>query len=415
MKEKNKLNQGVNHKWQLKILLLCWEYPPNVVGGLSNHVFHLANQMACQGHEVHVLTAGKDTLYGYEMTDKVHVHRVKPINEHDDHFLSWIGGLNLAMAFKGEQLAEEIKFDIIHAHDWLVGAAAIALKKVLEIPLLTTIHATEYGRNNGIHNRIQRFIHEREKSLISSAEQLIVCSDYMKESLTSIFHIEEKKAAVIPNGIEPASISLKADEIFPELNGRKYIFSIGRMVKEKGFETLLKAAQIVKERNQDYFFVTAGKGPMLDTYQRQVKDLNLSNYLVFVGNVSEEERDALIHGSEIVVIPSLYEPFGIVTLEAMIQEKPVIVSNTGGMKGIVKHTQTGLVMTPGDPESLLKQIDFIRNNGKIAKEMGLKGGKAARSLYGWPRIAAETTRVMEDTILNIRANANGTPNNLTKV
>ncbi|MDV2687458.1 glycosyltransferase family 4 protein, partial [Alkalihalophilus lindianensis] len=81
--------------------------------------------------------------------------------------------------------------------------AAIALKDVLELPLLTTIHATEYGRNNGIHTNIQRFIHKREEQLMFASEQLIVCSDYMKDFLMTIFRVAEKRIAVIPNGIEP--------------------------------------------------------------------------------------------------------------------------------------------------------------------------------------------------------------------
>ncbi|WP_066385515.1 glycosyltransferase family 4 protein [Neobacillus mesonae] len=406
--EKAKLNHQSVHQWQLKILLLCWEYPPNVVGGLSRHVFCLAVQLAGQGHEVHVLTAGNGRLPGYEKTNGVHVHRVNPINAHDEHFLVWIGGLNLAMAFKGEQLAEELKFDLIHAHDWLVGAAGIALKEVLGIPLLTTIHATEHGRNNGIHNEIQQFIHEQELALMSASEEMIVCSQYMKESLMNIFHIEEKKMMVIPNGIEPPRNEIEEESVFPELTKRKYIFSIGRMVKEKGFETIIKAAEMAKEREYNYFFIVAGKGPLLETYKRQVEERGLAQQVAFIGSVTDEERDALIKGSEMIVVPSVYEPFGIVALEGMIQDKPVIVSNAGGMKGIVRHLQTGLLMNPGDAQSLLDQIGFLVNNRKTACEIGINGGKVARGLYGWGRIAAETSRLMEDMVLNTRANMNET-------
>ncbi len=412
--EKADLYQESIHKPRLNILLLSWEFPPNVVGGLSRHVFSLAGQLAKQGHNVHVLTAGSGHLQGYEQTRDVHVHRVKPINEHDHQFLAWVGGLNLAMAFKGEQLAEDIRFDLLHAHDWLVGAAAIALKDVLELPLLTTIHATEYGRNNGIHTNIQRFIHKREEQLMFASEQLIVCSDYMKDFLMTIFRVAEKRIAVIPNGIEPPLIQSRSLTVFPELTNRKYIFSIGRIVKEKGFETIIEAAEMAKDREQNYFFIIAGKGPMLDTYRRQVKEKDLAGYVSFIGYVTDEERDILIQNSEMMVIPSLYEPFGIVVLEAMIQAKPVIVSNEGGMKGLIKHLQTGFMMNPGDAESLLEQMEFLRNHPTIANEIGTKGCQVARSLYGWKRIAAETSRLMGDTILNTRVNTKGNSQKILK-
>lgn len=390
--------------WKFKILMLSWEYPPNVVGGLARHVYGLTVQLAEMGHEVHVLTAGHGDSPSFEKIKGVNIHRVNPVNEQDDHFLSWVGGLNLAIAYKAEQLAEEIKFDFIHAHDWLVGTAAIALKEFLSIPLLSTIHATEYGRNNGIHTEMQQFIHEKEQQLIGESNHIIVCSKYMREDLITIFQSKEEMITVIPNGIEPLSIDTTPQEKYPDFNAKKYIFSIGRIVKEKGFETMIEAAAIAKERGLDLFFVIAGKGPMLEAYRRQVADRKLENHLCFVGYIADEYRNALITGSEMAVFPSLYEPFGIVALETMILGKPTIVSNTGGLKGIVKHLQTGLLMVPGDAYSLLTQIEFLIQNPDRAVEIGRRGAQIVKNMYGWKRIASETSRVMEDMILNNRVN-----------
>ncbi|MEH7414130.1 glycosyltransferase family 4 protein [Neobacillus drentensis] len=391
--------------WELKILILSWEFPPNIVGGLSRHVAGLSTHLAEQGHEVHVLTAGKNNLLPQEMMNGVNVHRVRPINENDDHFLSWIAGLNLAMAFKAEQLVEELDFDIIHAHDWLVGAAAISLKEILGIPLLTTIHATEHGRNTGIYTEIQQFIHEKEQQLILESDQIIVCSEYMKDELKEVFTVQVERMAVIPNGIEPLSVNRQIAEIMPELKDKKYIFSIGRIVEEKGFETIIEAAAIAKEKKkQDVFFVIAGKGPMLKEYQKQVSDRGLEGHMTFIGYVTDEQRNALIQDCELAVIPSLYEPFGIVVLETMILGKPTVVSNTGGMKGIIKHLQTGMLMVPGNPHSLMEQIEFLFNQPEKALEIGNRGRQIVQSLYGWKRIAAETSRVMEDTLLSQRVN-----------
>ncbi|MEH7109489.1 glycosyltransferase family 4 protein [Bacillus sp. JJ1764] len=390
--------------WKLKILLLCWEYPPNVVGGLSRHVHGLGVHMANQGHEVHILTAGNGNLPSEEIVDDVRIHRVTPINDLDDDFLSWVGGLNLAMAFKAEMLSDEINFDLIHAHDWLIGAAAIHLKNSLSIPLLTTIHATEHGRSNGTLNQWQKFIHEKECQLIEHSDHIIVCSEYMKETLLSVFAAANEPIAVIPNGIDEPIVKFRAGDLFPELNGKKFIFSVGRMVKEKGFETIIEAAEISRETNQDYFFLIGGKGPMLDSYQKMITEKDLQDYISFTGYLSDEQKNALLADCELAVFPSLYEPFGIVALEAMVHGKATIVSNTGGLKGIIKHEYSGLLMEPGDARSMLEQIAFLSHHPRMSAEIGNNGRDVVKSLYGWKRIACETARVMEDVVLKSRIN-----------
>jgi glycogen synthase len=389
----------------LKILILSWEYPPNIVGGLSRHVNGLSIALAELGHEVHVLTAAKGDVTDFEVLNGVNVHRVFPLNQHENDFLTWIAGLNLAMAFKADTLAETIKFDIIHAHDWLVGSAAITLKDVLSTPLLSTIHAHEKGRHNGIYTEMQQFIHQKELQLVTESEQLIVCSEYMRDELQGVFKIEANNIAVIANGIESnqAAVKLNPIEIFPILENRKYIFSMGRIVKEKGFETFIEAARIAKETRQELFFVIAGKGPMLEAYRQRTVEEQLESHICFIGYVTDEQRNALLESSELAVFPSLYEPFGIVALESMILAKPTVVSETGGLKGIVKHLQTGMWMVPGDANNMMESINYLLTYPEKAKEIGVKGREIARRLYSWKRIAIQTTRVIEDTLLNKRA------------
>ncbi|MDR6998749.1 glycosyltransferase family 4 protein [Neobacillus niacini] len=383
----------------LNLLMLSWEYPPHVVGGLSRHVYGLSVHLAELGHEVHVVSLQRDDLLPYEIINGVHVHRVKPLNEQDEDFLSWIGGLNLAMAYKVEKLTDEYHFSLIHAHDWLVGTAAIALKKSLSIPLLATIHATEHGRNNGIHNKMQEFIHRKEQQLITEADQVIVCSEYMVDEVTSIFDTVAEKLAIIPNGVDLLPKRESAVELPQNLHNKKYIFSMGRIVKEKGFETVMEAAEIAKDLKLEYSFVIAGKGPMLETYRKLIKERQLDDMIAFIGFISEQQRNALIQNCEMVVVPSLYEPFGIVALESMALGKPTIVSKTGGLKGIVKHLQTGMLMAPGDAKSLLEQILFLSENPEKAADMAIQGQQVMKSLYSWKRVAMETSRMIEDTLL----------------
>ncbi|MEH7111926.1 glycosyltransferase family 4 protein [Neobacillus niacini] len=402
----NGMNQQHHYEWKLNILILTWEYPPNVIGGLSRHVYGLSIHLAQLGHEVYVVTAGNGRLPVYERVNGVHVHRVIPLNNQDDVFLAWVAGLNLAMSYQSEKIAEEVKFDIVHAHDWLVGTSAITLKDILSIPLLSTIHATEHGRNNGIHTDMQRFIHEKELQLAADSDQIIVCSHYMREELLTAFRLSEKKMTIIPNGIEQVDVKVDPSEIYPFIKDRKYVFSVGRIVKEKGFKTIIEAAQVAKDSGREIFFVIAGKGPMLERYRRMVSEKNLDHFVAFIGYVSDVQRNSLLMNCEIAVFPSLYEPFGIVALEAMILGKPTIVSETGGLKGIIHHSITGLLMVPGDAESLIKNIDILMQNPNKAAEIGAKGKQIVKSLYGWKRIAKQTEKIIEETLLNKRGNLN---------
>lgn len=381
---------------QMKWLMLTWEFPPAVVGGLSKHVDGLSKQLSLLGVEVHVITTGDKGLPCQESMNNVYVHRVKPLNVHDDDFLPWIGGLNLAIVYKACELSDKIPFTMIHAHDWLVGAAAIILKESLKLPLLTTIHATETGRNQGIHNEMQQFIHEKERQLVEASDHIIVCSDYMKQELLDIFKIPVAKLTVIPNGIDFCQDN-NYYNIHLEKEDKKLIFSIGRTVKEKGFETMIEAAAMAKESKLNVFFAIAGKGPMLEKYRREVQERNINDYIAFIGYLTDEEKNAWIYKSDINVFPSLYEPFGIVALESMVQGKPTIVSNIGGLKGIVTHMKSGLLMIPGNAKSLLEQIIFLITNPKKAQVIGKTGQQMVMSLYGWKHVAIETIKVIEDT------------------
>ncbi len=390
----------------VKILMLTWEYPPNVVGGLSRHVHGLSKHLAMIGVEVHVVTAGNGGLPPYEYADGVHIHRVKPLKENDEQFLRWIAGLNVAIASKAAKLAAKINFRLIHAHDWLTGASAMALKDVLGLPLLATIHATEYGRNGGIHNEMQRAIHEQEQRLLNMADHVIVCSEFMREELSTVFGLERERISIIANGIDAIDALLEKEIAPPEWEGKKRIFSVGRIVSEKGFATLIEAAALAKKANLAIYFVIAGKGPMLEAYRRTIMERDLQAYIAFVGYISDEAKDAYYRQCDIAIFPSMYEPFGIVVLESMNHGKPTIASRVGGLQTIIKHMETGLLVEPGDAAKLLEQIEFLLKNPQKAQEIGLQGQKMVKSSYGWKRIATETKRVMEDLLLQQQINPN---------
>ncbi|WP_274855195.1 glycosyltransferase [Bacillus methanolicus] len=401
-----KSNLSMESKSQgMKILMLTWEFPPNIVGGLARHVHGLSESLAKLGYEIHVITAQTSDLPSFEKRKGVFIHRVAPLNEKDHDFLAWVAGLNLAMANKAKELAAVHDFKVIHAHDWLVGSAAISLKTFLNITLITTMHATEHGRNNGIYTDMQHFIHKKEELLLQASDQIIVCSEHMKDELKNVFNTCEEKIAIIPNGVFKQEDQLNFHGLLdglPVFHERKMIFSIGRMVREKGFDTLIETAIKMKARSDELYFVIAGKGPMLEEYRQKVKDNNVENFVYFIGFIRDEQRDALLTQCEAAVFPSLYEPFGIVALEAMSFGKPTIVSETGGLRGIIQPYKTGLFMDPGNSLSLIQQLEFVLEDRNRAKEIGENGRKVVESLFSWTRIAEETKRTYEDVLLNMK-------------
>lgn len=390
-----------------KVLILSWEYPPNIVGGLGTHVVGLTNSLIKNGYEVHLITAQDMKKDAEDVVEKEHlfVYRVKPIYSIEQNFIHWIGGLNLAMWDKAIEIGKKTTFDLVQAHDWLVGAAAISLKDQLNIPLIATIHATEHGRNGGIYTEMQKFIHEKERQLIQSADSLIVCSEYMQNEVMTIFEVEQSKINIIPNGIDSLQMekaSIAPLEAFQLDNNKKIIFAMGRMVKEKGFGTLLEAARKLHKMRSDLYFVIAGVGPMYDEYQKFIERNGLSECVRLIGYLHGEQKNAFYAHANIVVIPSSYEPFGIVALESLVFAIPTIVSHTGGLKGIIKNKETGLFMEPNNAESLVENIEYLLENPTIGKGIGKNGQKLVSQLFSWNRIGEETKRVFDELLVNTK-------------
>ncbi|MDN4525387.1 1,4-alpha-glucan branching protein domain-containing protein [Fictibacillus fluitans] len=385
---------------KLKVLMLSWEFPPMVVGGLARHVFDLAKTLVKQGQEVHVVTCHVEGYPSYEVNQGIHVYRVQSNQPQTDQFFHWTGSLNLAIADQGRELAKKINFDCIHAHDWLVCVAATGLKHELNIPLIATIHATEHGRNNGIHNALQYEINQKEWELCYEASEVIVCSPYMKDEVATVFKVPEDKITILPNGVDPELI--QTEEVTDGYRFKEpqevLVFSVGRVVKEKGFQTIIDAAHLIRQKNQNIKFIIAGKGPMLDEYRNRVHHEGLGGIVTFSGFVSDEDRNRLLSECDIALFPSLYEPFGIVALEGMAAGKATVVSETGGLKDIVRHEETGLKIYPDNAESLAWAVLTLAQNEHLRHTLASNGKREAETVFNWNKIAQQTSALYEQCL-----------------
>ncbi|ALF53963.1 glycoside hydrolase [Nostoc piscinale CENA21] len=384
----------------MKILVLSWEFPPRIVGGIARHVAELYPEIAKLGHEIHLITVEFGQAPMYEVVEGINVHRV-PVG-HSNDFFHWIVNLNQSMGHHGGKLIlEEGPFDIIHAHDWLVGDAAIALKHTFKIPLIATIHATEYGRYNGIHNDIQRYIHGKENLLAFDAWRVIVCTDYMRREVERALSSPWDKIDVIYNGIRPEKKQHHQDFHAQDFrrqfaaDGEKIVYYVGRMTHEKGVPVLLNAApKVLAEMGGYVKFVIIGGGNT-DHLKRQAADLGIWDKCYFTGFLSDEYLDKFQTIADCAVFPSFYEPFGIVALESFASRVPVVVSDTGGFPEVVQHTKTGIVTGVNDPDSLAWGILEVLKNPEYRQWLVDNAYEDLERRFSWSKLAQQTESVYQ--------------------
>ena len=252
----------------MKILMLSWEYPPRIVGGISRVVHDLSQRLIKDGHEVTVVTYKDGDVPYFEDDNGVKVYRVDNYMISPNNFIDWIMQMNFNLVAKASEIInKEGKFDVIHAHDWLVAYAAKSLKNSYDIPIVATIHATEAGRNSGIHDETQRYINDTEWMLTYEATEVIVNSNYMKSELQRLFGLPYEKINVVPNGITQTNFAgYERDYEFRRqfaADNEKIILFSGRLVYEKGIQNLIAAMPKILQGYNDAKLVIAGRGGML--------------------------------------------------------------------------------------------------------------------------------------------------------
>jgi glycosyltransferase involved in cell wall biosynthesis len=382
----------------MKILILSWEFPPRIVGGIARHVGELYPELVKLGHSIYLITPEFGKAPMYEIVEGVKVHRI-PVAPGND-FFHWVINMNQSMGQQGGKLIqEEGPFDLIHAHDWLVGDAAIALKHTFKIPLIATIHATEYGRYNGIHTDTQHYISTKEELLAFNAWRIIVCTDYMRREVERALHSPWDKIDVIYNGIRPEKKlhhqNFRAQDFrrfFAEDN-EKIIYYVGRMTHEKGVSVLLNAApKILAEMGGYVKFIIIGGGNT-DHLKQQAWNLGIWSKCYFTGFITDEYLDKFQTIADCAVFPSLYEPFGIVALESFASRVPVVVSDTGGFPEVVQHCKTGIVTYTNNCESLAWGILEVLKHPGYRQWLIDNAYQDLDHRFNWAKLAKQTEDV----------------------
>lgn len=385
----------------MKILMLTWEYPPRVVGGISKVVYDLSHKMVKEGNEVTVVTyKDGDNVKYYENDKGVEVYRVDNYMIRPNNFIDWIMQLNFNMITKANEIINKNgKFDVIHAHDWLVAYTAKSIKESYNIPLISTIHATESGRNSGIHDETQRYINDSEWMLTYESSEVIVNSNYMKNEVQRLFGLPYDKINVISNGVNLQLFSnVNVDYDFRRqyaMDNEKIILYVGRLVYEKGIQNLIAAMPKILDRYHDSKLIICGRGGMIDELREQVKYLGIDNKVYFAGYCDSKKMQKMYKCADVAVFPSTYEPFGIVAIESMLSGTPTIVSDVGGLNEIVEHGITGMKSYAGNSNSIADSVLALLFDPKLCANISQNAIKKVKENYNWAKITDNTYYVYQ--------------------
>ncbi|MFP3985538.1 MAG: glycosyltransferase family 4 protein [Candidatus Bathyarchaeia archaeon] len=414
----------------MKLAVFVYEYPPKIVGGLGTYAAEITRKFVLLENDISVFTMNDDegALPTRELWRGIEIHRPLHIDVSDSlpdviaedvrkwgrgiRFFSKILVYNYLSAAKvvNELVKQEsFKYDVLVAHDWLSVIAGITAKRELGLPLIFHVHSTEKGRTLGNGSEVVSSIEHRGGQ---TADLVITVSNAMKEELIELGFPKEK-IRVCYNGVDPDKYSpeevdeAKRREI-RESYGLKdedeMILFIGRLVWVKGVDKLIMAMPHILQKIPNAKLIIVGLGDMEEHLKSMVKGLKLENSVKFRFEfVPEEERIAHYAACDVAVFPSLYEPFGIVALEAMSMEKPVVVGASGvsGMREIVianGSEQCGFHINPSDPVDIAWGIASCLQDPKRKHDFGKNGRKRVLAEFTWDAIAEKTLEVYREVV-----------------
>ncbi|MFB9239194.1 glycosyltransferase family 4 protein [Plantactinospora siamensis] len=389
-----------------RVLLLSWEYPPVLVGGLGRHVHALSVALAAAGHDVTVVTRHADGAALDERVDGVRVLRAPedPVTFPlaTSALLAWTMAFNHTLLRTALRAADAGRYDVVHAHDWLVAHTAVTLADHLRLPLVTTIHATEAGRHQGwLPGELNRTIHSVEHWLAHESDWVIVCSGYMRDEVTRLFGLPGERVTVVPNGVDDRAWRARPHAVASAR--RRYagpgplVGFAGRLVYEKGVQHLVGAVPRLRDRHPGLRVLIAGDGPYRPQLQEQADRLRLGQTVRFVGFLGEAQLPAVLGATDATVVPSLYEPFGMIALEAAAAGAPLAVSATGGLAEIVEPGVTGVTFPHSDPDALAGAVDTLIADEGFARRVARRARSMVAERYGWSSVAARTCSVYART------------------
>lgn len=427
----------------IKVLMFGWEFPPHISGGLGTACFGLTKGMA--RHEVDILFV-VPKAFGDESQEAVRIVNASDVSvdmkesEYKEYWkrieymeigsniipyvspeefariatqeeLTKISAGSDVFSAKyeftggyGKNLMEEVsryalvasamaaskEFDLIHAHDWLTYPAGIAAKYVSGKPLVIHVHATEYDRSG---ENVNQQVYDIEKKGMDEADRIIAVSNWTRNIVIERYGQPAEKVFTVHNAVEPSEnkdIRNGASHV-----REKIVTFLGRITFQKGPEYFVEAARLVLEKDPDVRFVMAGSGDMLEKMIRRVAQLRMGSKFHFTGFLRGADVDKMLAMSDVFVMPSVSEPFGIVPLEAMRSNVPVIISKQSGVSEVLKHA---IKVDFWDINAMADSMYGILNYPALNK-MFSKYGKDEVDSLKWEQAGRKVKQVYESLLI----------------
>jgi len=411
----------------MKMAVLVYEYPPKIVGGLGTYAAEITRKFVLMDHDVTVFTMNDDagSLPTREIWRGIEIHRPLHIDISDslpnvlaDDVKKWGRGIQLfskiliynylsASKLVNELIRKEnFKYDVIIAHDWLSAIGGITIRKEAGLPFVFHVHSTEKGRTLGNGSEVVGNI---ELHGAKAADLIITVSYAMKDELIKS-GFPKDKIQVCYNGVDPQKYNpetvdaeqIKKVRAFYDIKDDELmILFIGRLVGVKGVDKLIMAMPHILQKIPKAKLVIVGLGDLQDYLANLVKTMKLHEFIKFRSEfIPEEERILHYAACDVTVFPSLYEPFGIVVLEAMSMKRPVVVGAAGisGMREIVipcGEEQCGFHINPNNPTDIAWGISSALENPEKRKWLGENGRRRVLDEFTWDKIAEKTVELYE--------------------
>lgn len=353
----------------MRVLALGWEWPPKLKGGLGRHTYFLSRELAKLGHEI-VFAAPRQNLPKMSGLSGVKLLPVELMAERN--YLDQVDAI-LRKYPGAVEKAVEGDFDVIHGHDWMAVEPALRLRRKLRIPFVFTLHSSERDRS-GTTSKKSRVAWVEMKGT-AKADVVLTVSRFMKRQIQG-WEVK-RKIRVVPNGVEARKGKFKPS---------KLVLYVGRLTEQKGVEYfLLAAAEIQKKASAE--FIVAGEGHLRKPLERFAKIVGVKAR--FPRFVTEKELERLYARAGVVVVPSVFEPFGIVPLEALAHGKPLVLSKTAGVAEFLEDGRNALLVSERKPKEIAAAVLRILKNRRLARKLAREGAAVAEK-FEWQKVAEAT-------------------------
>jgi glycogen synthase len=390
----------------VKALLLTREYPPHIYGGAGVVVGQLARALSrlmavevrCFGERSPAEATGEIALRGYTPWERVGPGRDAP------RYAPALETLSIALAMA----RDAVDADVAHAHTWYADMAGFWIRTLHRIPLCVTLHSMEPLRpwkadQLGSGYLLSSWI---EKTSVEAADRIIAVSRQMREDILSHFRVAPERVVVIHNGIDPNQFRrTQARDVLARRGVREpYVLFVGRITDQKGIFHLLEAAPKLPPGVQVVLCASAPDTPEIEA--RLKRALPEHSNVVWIGEmIPVDEVVQLYSHAAVFVCPSVYEPFGLINLEAMACETPVVASGVGGILEVVEDGKTGVLVEPGRPDALAVAIRALLEDPERGRALGRAGRQRVEAHFSWASVASRTREVYQDAIADFARSA----------